>query len=93
MRLIKVDPKNQTVKAIESPGTLEDLYRILDCQPIDVYDWQDKGDSLTVDDDSLSLNPQPSAFSFNDSSHIHGVALLTGTDEEGSCAEPTMSVE
>ena len=93
MRLIKIDPQNQTVEAVESTGTLKDMYRIIDCQFIDVTARQSNGDSLTVDDDALSLDPQPAAFSFNGSGPIHGVALLTGTDDEGACAEPTMSVE
>ncbi|GAB2547236.1 DUF3846 domain-containing protein [Spirosoma aerophilum] len=93
MKLIKIDPKTQTVEAIEAVGTLEEMYRIIECQFIDVCARQDNGDSLTVDDESLYQEPQPPAFSFNGSAPIHGVALLTGTDDEGGCAEPTMSVE
>lgn len=92
MRLIKIDPQSKTVETVESTGTLQDMYRILGCQFIDVTARQENGDSLTVDDDALSLDPQPAAFSFNGSGPIHGVALLTGTDAEGACAEPLMSV-
>ena len=92
MRLIKIDPLTKTVETVESSGTLQDMYRLIGCQFIDVCARQNNGDSLTVDDDALSLNPQPPAFSFNDFGPIHGVALLTGTDSEGSCAEPSMNV-
>ena len=92
MRLIKIDPQAQTVEAIESTGTLQDMYRIIDCRLIDVCARQDNGDSLTVDDESLSLETQPAAFSFNGEGPIHGVALLTGSDDEGDCAEPNMTI-
>lgn len=93
MKLIKIDPQTKTIEAIESTGTLKDMYRLIDCRFIDVCARQDNGDSLTVDDEALYLEPQPAAFSFNGSGPIHGIALLTGTDEEGACAEPLMSVE
>ena len=93
MRLIKIDPQAQTVEAIETPGTLGDLYRLIDCRMIDVCARQDNGDSLTVDDEALFLEPQPHAFIFNGQGPIHGIALLTGTDEEGGTEEPAMSVE
>lgn len=92
MKLIKIDPQTQTVEAIESTGTLKDMYRLIDCRLIDVVARQDNGDSLTIDDESLDLEPQPAAFSFNGCGPIHGIALLTGTDDEGRCAEPSMSV-
>ena len=92
MNLIKIDPQTKTVSTVESTGTLQDMYRLIDCQFIDVCARQNNGDSLTVDDDALSLDPQPPAFSFNGFGPIHGVALLTGTDAEGDCIEPSMSI-
>ena len=93
MRLIKIDPQTQTVESVESTGLLGDLYRLLDCRLIDVCARQDNGDSLTVDDEALYLDPQPAAFSFNGSNPIHGVALLTGTDDEGGTAEPVTTID
>lgn len=93
MRLIKIDPQSKTVEAIETPGTLGDLYRLIECRLIDVCARQLNGDSLTVDDEALYLEPQPPAFSFAGSGPIHGIALLTGTDDEGGTAEPTMTLE
>lgn len=93
MRLIKIDPQTQTVEAVESTGLLGDLYRLLNCRLIDVCARQDNGDSLTVDDEALDLEPQPAAFSFNGSNPIHGVALLTGTDDEGGTVEPVTTVD
>lgn len=93
MQLIKINPQTKTVEAIESTGVLGDLYRIIDCRMIDVCARQDNGDSLTVDDEALYLEPQPHAFTFNGYGPIHGIALLTGTDDEGGTEEPTMSLE
>ena len=93
MKLIKIDPQNQTVEVVESSGALGDLYRLIDCRLIDVCARQPNGDSLTVNDEGLFLEPQPPAFSFKGSGVIHGIALLTGTDAEGGTAEPTMTVE
>ena len=93
MKLIKIDPKNRTVEAVETSGTLAEMYRILDCRMIDVCARQDNGDALTVDDEALYLEPQPAAFFFNEYGPIHGVALLTGCDEEGETDEPLMTVE
>jgi hypothetical protein len=93
MKVIKIDPQTQTIEAIESSGTLRDMYRLIDCRFIDVCARQDNGDSLTVDDESLDSDPLPMAFSFNGIGPIHGVALLIGTDEEGDCTEPSMSID
>jgi hypothetical protein len=93
MKLIKIDPQNRTVEAIETPGTLQDMYEILDCRMIDVCARQDNGDALTIDDEALFLEPQPAAFSYNGYGRIHGVALLTGCDEEGETCEPTATID
>lgn len=92
MRLIKIDPQSRTVEHIETPGTLQDLYEILDCRMIDVCARQDNGDALVIDDEALFLEPQPDAFSYNGYGRIHGVALLTGNDEEGETCEPTATI-
>lgn len=92
MKLIKINPQNRTVEAIETPGTLQDMYEIIDCHTIDVCARQTNGDALTIDDNALFLEPQPAAFSYNGYGRIHGVALLTGCDEEGETTEPTASI-
>ncbi len=93
MRLIKIDPQNQNVELVETAGTLKDMYQLLNCRLIDVCARQDNGDSLTVDDEALYVEPQPSAFLFGKYGPIHGVSLLTGTDERGGTTEPSMTVE
>jgi len=92
MLLIKIDPSTQTIEAVETNGQLNDLYRIIGCRTIDVCARQSNGDALTVDDEALLDEPQPPAFMFNGYGPLHGVALLTGCDEEGETVEPTMSL-
>lgn len=94
MRLIKIDPNTQTIEYVETPGKYNNLRELIECRMIDVCARQDNGDSLTVDDEALFQEPQPFAFRFgNYGQPIHGIALLTGTDEEGRTAEPTMTLE
>jgi hypothetical protein len=94
MKLIKIDPQTKTVEAIETPGGLQDMYRLIGCRFIDVCARQDNGDCLTVDDESLDLEPQPPAFIFGDFDQpIHGIAILSGTNDEGETTEPIMSLE
>ena len=92
MRLIKIDPTAQTVEAVETNGQLQDLYQLIGCRTIDVCARQPNGDALTVDDEALLDEPQPPAFVFNGYGPIHGVALLTGCDEEGETIAPAMSL-
>lgn len=93
MNLIKIDPQAQTVEPIQTAGTLEDFYQIINCRMIDVCARQDNGDALTVDDEALYRDPQPLAFSFAGYGPIHGVAVLSGCDEEGETTEPKMTLE
>ena len=93
MRLIKIDPKHRTVETVDSNGTLGALRQLIDCRVIDVCARQANGDALTVDDEALFLEPQPAAFNFDGFGPIHGIAVVTGCDEEGETVEPTMTVE
>lgn len=94
MKLIKIDPNTQSIEYVESTGKLNCLRNLIECRMIDVCARQDNGDSLTVDDEALFQEPQPFAFRFGDYGQpIHGIALLTGVDEEGRTAEPTMTLE
>ncbi|WP_018619753.1 DUF3846 domain-containing protein [Spirosoma luteum] len=93
MKLLKIDPNTRTVEAVESSGKLADLCQLLDCRLIDACARQDNGDALIIDDEGLYRHPQPAAFSYRGVRHIHGVALLTGCDEEGETTEPKTSIE
>jgi hypothetical protein len=93
MRLIKINPETRTVEHLDSAGNLNAMREAIGCQWIDVCARQDNGDALTVDDEALFLEPQPAAFHFDGYGPIHGIAILSGTDEEGETIEPAMSLE
>ena len=93
MRLIQIDPSTKTVAYIENEGNLNALLKAIDCRYIDVCARQPNGDALTVDDEALFLEPQPAAFTFNGFGPIHGIGILTGTDEEGETTPPTMTLD
>ncbi|WP_138994311.1 hypothetical protein [Larkinella sp. C7] len=93
MKLIKIDPAAQTIEVIETTATLGDFYQIIGCRMIDVCARQGDGDALTVDDEVLFQRPQPLAFSFGGYGPIHGIAVLSGSDEEGETTEPRMGIE
>ena len=93
MRLIKIDPQTRSVEPIELDGGLDSFRLAIGCRLIDVCARQDNFDALTVDDDALYLDPQPAAFKFNGFGPIHGIAIVSGVDEEGDTQEPVMTVE
>lgn len=93
MKFIQINPNTQTIEAVESTGTLRDIYRLIDCRLIDVCARQDNGDALTVDDEALYQEPQPAAFNFDGYGPIHGITLVTGSDDEGETVEPLMTLE
>ncbi|KAA9341197.1 DUF3846 domain-containing protein [Larkinella humicola] len=93
MKLIKIDPAAQTIEVIDTAATLHDFFQIIGCRCIDVCARQGDGDALTVDDEALFQRPQPLAFSFGGYGPIHGIAVLSGSDEEGETTEPKMGIE
>ncbi len=93
MDLIKIDPQTRTVERIDNEGTLDALRAVIGCRMIDVCARQDSGDSLTVDDEALYQEPQPAAFTFGNSNPIHGIAILTGVDDEGGTDVPWMTLK
>ena len=93
MNFIKIDPQARTVTSVESDASNESFCQLIGCQFLDVCARQDNDDALLIDDDALSLDPQPPAFSFNGFSPIHGVAIVAGCDEDGKTTEPVYTVE
>ena len=94
MQFIKIDPTTRTIEAIETTGTLQEMYRQIGCQCIDFCVRHSNGDALVVDDEALLLDPQPEAFAFKGyPNRIHGIALVTGSDEEGETTAPIMTLE
>ncbi|CCH57568.1 hypothetical protein BN8_p06754 (plasmid) [Fibrisoma limi BUZ 3] len=92
MNFIKIDPYACTVTTVEGDGSNESFCQLLGSEFWDVCARQHNHDALLVDDDALSRNPQPPAFSF-DGIAVHGIAIVTGCDWDGKTTEPTFTVE
>lgn len=93
MRLIKIDPQTKTIEPINMAGGLDAFREVIGCRFIDVCARQNNLDALVVDDESLDLDPQPAAFKFNGFGPVHGIAIVSGADEEGETKEPTMTLD
>ncbi|WP_018620773.1 hypothetical protein [Spirosoma luteum] len=93
MIFIKIDPQACTVTTVEGDAGNESFCNLIGCQFLDVCARQDNYDALLIDDDGLSLDPQPPAFSFNGFGPIHGIAIVAGCDEDGKTTEPVYTVE
>ena len=95
MKVISIDPTRQVIEEIElEANSLRAIYDHIGCQCIDIVCRQPNGDALTVDDEALLVEPQPPAFQFAGYyGRIHGIALVTGCDDEGNTIAPTSTVE
>lgn len=95
MKVISIDPIRRVVEEIDlKTNSLRATYDHIGCQCIDIVCRQPNGDALTVDDEALLVEPQPPAFQFAGYyGRIHGIAIVTGCDEEGNTIAPASTVE
>lgn len=93
--VISIDPTRRVVEEINlNANSLRALYDHIGCQCIDIVCRQPNGDALTVDDEALLMEPQPPAFQFGGYyGRIHGIAIVTGCDDEGNTIAPASTVE
>ncbi len=94
-KVITIDPIRQVVEEIElNINSLSALHDHIGCRTIDVVCRQTNGDALTVDDEALLSEPQPPAFRFENYPYrIHGIAIVSGCDEEGNSIAPISTLE
>ncbi len=92
MNFIKIDSQTRSITLVQSTGKNESLRQLIDCDSIDMCARQGNGDALAVDDDALSLDPQPAAFRFDGFGPIHGVAIVVGSNRAGETQEPALTV-
>lgn len=95
LKVISIDPTRQVVEEIElKNNSLSATREHIGCQCIDIVCRQPNGDALTVDDEALLVEPQPPAFQFDGYyGRIHGIAIVTGCDDEGNTIAPASTVE
>jgi len=85
MKVILIDPDQQTVAVCNHDGTLESLYALLDCNSIEAPIRYDNNDTLYCDEESwITPKEKLSGFMFPNWSYpILGRGLIVGTDDEG----------
>ncbi len=93
MNFIKIDPWTRTVAVVAGDGSNRSFCNLIGCQFLDVSARQDNRDALLIDDDALSLYPQPPAFTFDGFSPTHGIAIVAGSNWNGKTTEPAFTVD
>tara|TARA_Y100000114_G_C11637060_1_gene267327 strand:+ start:200 stop:541 length:342 start_codon:yes stop_codon:yes gene_type:complete len=90
MKLLLINPFEQTVKAVKSTGDLEDIYNLLDCNTIDAIGI-DQQNVLYIDDCGLLKNDQR-YFSIN-GKVLAGNGLVIGFDDEGDSIDTSLNID
>lgn len=94
MQAIKIDPIKQEVSLVEIDGSLESIYKELDCTTFTCPSILDNMDSLYVDDEGLFVSEYKGAFYFNNFPQmLFGNGLLMGSDEEGESVDVKSTLE
>ena len=89
-----IDPLAKTVTAIEHDGTLQHIYRQLNCQLIDAVRL-DEGDTVYIDDEGACYEPMAENGVFNLKGYpspLFGRGMVLGSNDEGVSVEPKISL-
>lgn len=78
MRSIFIDAKNQQVTYVDNKGQLEDFYRIMNVEMIQIAEHWKNGDTLYVDEEGL-INGTDFGFEINGNQYV-GNGLIFGLD-------------
>lgn len=93
MKAFLINPTTQTITEVEQNG-LHDLYNLISCQTVTAVPVESgSSDTVYVDDNALSVTPQPPVFQIN-GYKLAGNGVVVGiTDEDGEDTEPNISLE
>jgi hypothetical protein len=80
MKAIFIDAKNRQISYNDNKGQLEDLYRILEVDMVQIAEYWDNGDTLWVDEEGL-INGTDFGFQINGKQYV-GNGLIYGTNRE-----------
>lgn len=93
MKAIKIDPVKQEITEVEIDGTLESIYKELDCEVFTCPITLNNMDSLYVDDEGLFVDDYNGAFYFGDYSQpLFGKGLIIGSNIEGESESVASSI-
>ena len=90
MRVILVNPFDETVKEAVYGGDYREIYNLIDCRTFDVVSLSD-ADDLYVDDEGL-LKDENRYFSWG-GRNFAGMGLIMGHDDEGETIETTYDLQ
>lgn len=80
MRAIFIDARNQQVSYNDNKGQLEDFYRVMGVEVVEIAEYWNNGDTLWVDEEGL-LNGTDFGFEINGHQYL-GNGLIYGTNRE-----------
>ena len=88
MRAFLINPELRLVTEVQHDDSLQDIYKLIGCDCIDVVRINDEGDVIYVDDEGLYKNPCH-FFAYENNPHpLAGSGLVLGTGHEGESIAP-----
>lgn len=93
MKVILIDPFDRVIKEIEIDGSLDSMYKAMQCDCFDLVRI-DKNDGIFVDDEGLLKLPSEQAFFKWDDydSPLAGRALVIGCTPDGDSTDANHTV-
>jgi hypothetical protein len=98
MKAILIDSKNKTVSEItidplNAEALLEEWYKHIDCELVQVAHYISDHDSILVDEEGLLKNPTH-FFTYNGAhQNFAGNGLIVGRDNKGECVSCKITLE
>jgi hypothetical protein len=97
MKAILIDSKNETVTEVEisNENSLQDWYKKLGCQMVEVAHYFDEHDSIMVDEEGLLSMDSDTKFFTVVGGHqpFAGNGLVVGVDDEGESVDCNKGVD
>lgn len=91
MKAILINPKTKTIEAVETDGSLKDIYRLTECHCIDGVGLE-RRNYIWVDDEGLYNSPDH-IFVVYGTKHLAGNGLVLGLTGDGDNASTTLTLE
>lgn len=91
MRGILINPEDKTVTEIETPGGLDELYRLVNCRTVEVVDLGG-GQDLWLDEEGLLTDDPGPFFAFigREAHPFCGRGLILSNDGQGNSTSTTL---
>lgn len=98
MKAYLIDPYAEAVTEIETDGTFEHLYPIIECTTIEVVRLDAAGDGIFVDEERMFSFTRPDGaekrfFTLGSSQPLVGKGVVMGGDSEGESQSPVCTLE